>query len=595
MITPGRRCFGWHRLRWLAATAVLALAAGCTAIPTGGSVHAGGPVDREPGAVPVRVPVQPPVEGESPIEIVRGFRQASSEWADLTVARAYLAQPTWQPDEGVRVIDESNPPSYTASGDRATVRFVDKWVGTIAPDGTYQPKKANETLDYTYQLAKESTSKDSSSKGEWRLANPPPYLITTANALGDYEQGYLYFFSPRDQLLVPVRVFLRVTTKDKATALIYQLLQGPPKWLAQAGVTSAIPRGTTVLGVTESQPDGAVTINLSAELAGLSGAERDAASAQLIYTLQRFGSGQFQIEAAGTPLPNSHSVTLQTKKTWSAYDPDALNAGPFYYVGMDGRSRGADGFPIPGDAGSGKVNLLTPVFAPRQANASGPELLAGVVSNGPKQDLYVGPIEQPKLVDSGISFTTPSWDAFGNVWTVRQSSANSPQEVRVSAVTQAGATKFITVANPDLAASDLIESLKISRDGTRVAVIAKSTTSGLQLLVGHVVKTSTGASIDGFYPVAPSLVPVPDGVVWANSTTLDVLATAPGESSPSVWSVDVDGWRQIPVATPYDDIVSIAAAPNQPLVIATKDNQIEVLRNDAWQVVGSGQSPSYPG
>ena len=589
---------GWvgrRRMGLLAATAVLALAVGCTAIPTGGSVHGGGPVDREPGAVPVRVPAQPPVEGESPIEIVKGFRQASAEWADLTVARAYLTKPTWQPDEGVRVIDESNPPSYTASGDTATVRFVDKWVGTIAPDGTYQPKKANETLDYTYELAKESSSKDSAAKGEWRIVNPPPYLIATVPGVQDYEQGYLYFFSPRDQLLVPVRVFLPVTTKDKATALIYQLLQGPPKWLADAGVTSAIPRGTTVLGVSESQPDGLVTINLSAELAGLSGAERDAASAQLIYTLQRFGSGQFEIEAAGTPLPNSHSVTLQAKKTWSAYDPDALDAGPFYYVGLDGRTRNSSGFSIAGDAGSGKVNLLTPVVAPRPANASGPDLIAGVASNGSLQDLYVGPIEQPKRVDSGISFTTPSWDAFGNVWTVRQSSANSPQEVRLSAVTQAGATKFITVANPDLAASELIESLKVSRDGTRVAVIAKSTTSGLQLLVGHVVKTPTGASIDGFYPVAPSLVPVPDGVAWASSTTLDVLATAPGEANPSVWSVDVDGWRQAPVPTPYDDVVSITAAPNQPLVIATKGNEIEVLRNDAWQVVGRGQAPSYPG
>jgi hypothetical protein len=575
------------------AAVCLALVAGCTAIPSGGSVHAGGPVDREPGAVPVRVPAQPPVEGESPIEIVSGFRQASSEWADLTVARAYLTQPTWQPTEGVRVINESNPPSYTSSGDHATVRFVDKWVGTIAPDGTYQPKKANETLDYTYELAKKPTSKDSSDSGEWRVVNPPPYLVATANGVSDYEQGYLYFFSPRDQLLVPVRVFLPVTTKDKATALVYQLLQGPPKWLAQAGVTSAIPHGTTVLGVTESQPDGVVTVNLSAELAGLSGAERDAASAQLVYTLQRFGSGQFQIEAAGAPLPNSHNIGLQTKKTWSAYDPDALNAGSFSYVGMDGRTRGADGFPVPGDAGNGTVSLLTPVFAPRQA--SGPQLLAGVAAKGSLQQLYVGPAEQPKMVDSGISFTTPSWDAFGNVWTVRQSAANSPQEVRVSAVTQAGAIKFITVANPELAASDLIESLKVSRDGTRVAVIAKSTSSGLQLLVGHVVKTSTGASIDGFYPVAPSLVPVPDGVVWASSTTLDVLATAPGESNPSVWSVDVDGWQQTPVATPYDDVVSIAAAPNQPLVIATKDNQIEVLRNDAWQVVGTGQAPSYPG
>jgi hypothetical protein len=92
-------------------------------------------------------------------------------------------------------------------------------------------------------------------------------------------------------------------------------------------------------------------------------------------------------------------------------------------------------------------------------------------------------------------------------------------------------------------------------------------------------------------------VPVTDGVVWASSTKLEVLATASGASSPSVWSVDVDGWAPTltQVQTPPVDIVAIAKAPGQPLVIATKTGQHEVSRNDVWQVVGSGSAPNYPG
>jgi hypothetical protein len=569
-------------------TAVL-LVAGCTTIPTGGAVHAAGAQnDGNQAVAPVRVPPQGPVEGQTPTEIVDGFRLASADFADLSVARAFLVDPTWQPDQGVRVIDEQNgSPTFTPSGDRARVHYVDKWVGTIAPDGTYQPKKSGETVEVTYEL-----TKDAKAKGQWRIVSPPSYLILPASRVGDfYEQGYLYFLSPRNQVLVPIRVFLPVTATDKATELVYQLLQGPPEWLAKAGITSAIPSGTQLVGV--SQSEGVVTVNLSAEIASLNVADRDAASAQLVYTLQGFGSGDFRIEAAGQQVPNSHRATLQSTKTWSAYDSDALQVDSFYYAGIDHKTHGSSGLPVAGDPGTGAVKLITPVVAPKLPNTPGGDLIAGVESAGPTQHLYVGTFAQPKRVDLGASFTTPSWDMFGNVWTVRTETATSAQEVRVSPVTQAGTTKFMPVADSELSTSDLIETLKVSRDGTRVAVIAKST-AGPQLLVGHVVKTATGESVEGFYPVAPSLVPVTDGVVWASSTTLEVLATASGASNPSVWTVDVDGWRQTAVSAPVD-VVSIAKAPDQPLVVATKNNQIQVFKNDAWQVVGLGTAPSYPG
>jgi hypothetical protein len=585
----GARAGEVRRLRRVAFGIGVLLLAGCTAIPTGGAVHAGAQNNANAGAAPVRVPAQGPVPGEAPDQIVSNFRLASADSADIGIARAYLADPTWQPDQGVRVVDEPTQfPSYTSSGDHAKVHFVDNWIGTIAPDGTYQPQKAGMTVDYTYEL-----TKDAKSKGQWRIVNPPSYLVLTENWVEDfYYQGYVYFLSPRNQLLVPIRVFVPVTATDKATELIYQLLQGPPAWLAQAGVTTAIPPGSAVTSV--SQSNGVVTVNLSAEAANLNPVERDEMSAQIVYTLQGFGSGQFRIEAAGQPVTNSRQVALQTTKTWGAYDPDSLRVSSFYYTGDDHKTHDASGVAVPGDTGSGAVSLMTPVVAPKLANAAGGDLIAGVSSEGSSEGLYVGPLAHPKRVDFGASFTTPSWDAFGNVWTVRQPTAASPQQVMVSAVTQAGTTNFVPVDSKELAAAgDVIETLKVSRDGTRVAVIARSATAGPQLLVGHVVKSASGESIGGFYPVAPSLTPVADGVVWASAATLQVLATAPGASNPTVWSVDVDGWRPVQLSA-TSDVVSIARAPNQPLVIGTKNHQIEIFRNDFWQVVGTGTNPSYP-
>jgi hypothetical protein len=570
------------------------LAAGCTAIPTSGGVHAAG-AQKNGNEPQSRVVFQPqgPVEGESPTDIVDGFRFASADFADISISRSFLVDPTWQPDQGVRVIDEqSGPATFTPQGDHATVRYVDHWIGTIGVDGTYQPVAGNQTVDYTYEL-----EKDPKAKGEWRIVNPPPYLILPPSRINStFNAGYLYFLSPRnDQVLVPVRVFLPITGTDAARELVLQLLSGPPQWLKDAGVTSAIPSGTQLQNVTQSQEGGVVTVNLSPEIASLSPADRDAASAQLVYTLQGYGGGDFKIQAAGQPVENSHHVALQTTKTWSAYDTDSVDAGSFYFIGQDQRTRSANGQPIPGDAGSGAVKLLAAAVAPKAANTPGPDLIAGVDSDGSTQHLYVGTMAQPKRVDFGASFTTPSWDMFGNVWTVRTETPGGAQEVRVSPVTQAGTTKFMTVGDKELAASQLIETLRVSRDGTRVAVIAKSAAAGPQLLIGHIVKSAQGESIEGFYPVAPSLVPVPDGVAWASSTKLQVLATASGATSPSIWTVDVDGWSEQQIPSPAVDVVSIAKAPGHPLIIGTKSGQIEMSVDDAWQVVSSGTMPLYPG
>lgn len=568
------------------------LVAGCTAIPTSGGVHAAGAQknDNEP---PSRVVFQPqgPVEGASPTDIVDGFRFASADFADISISRSFLVDPTWNPEEGIRVVDEqSGPPTFTPQGDHAAVRYVDHWIGTIFKDGTYQPTVGDQTVDYTYELVK-----DAKAKGQWRILNPPSYLILPQSRINaTFNSGILYFLSPRnDQVLVPIRVFLPITGTDAARELVLQLLSGPPTWLKDAGVTSAIPSGTQLQAVTQSG-DGVVTVNLSAELASLSPADRDAASAQLVYTLQGYGNGQFKIEAAGQPVENSHHSTLQSTKTWSAFDTDALDAGTFYFIGADQRTRDGNGLAIDNGAGAGTIKLLAASVAPKAANSPGPDLIAGVDTDGSTEHLYVGTMAQPKRVDLGSAFTTPSWDMFGNVWTVRTSTPQSGQEVRVSPVTQVGTTKFLTVSDPELSASQLIETLRVSRDGTRVAVIAKSV-AGPQLLIGHVVKTPQGESIGGFYPVAPLLVPVPDGVVWASSTKLEVLATASGSTSPSIWTVDVDGWSQQQVLTPPVDIVSIAKAPGQPLVIGTSSGQIEMSVNDAWQVVATGTNPLYPG
>lgn len=592
-------------LRAACAAAVAVGVSGCMTVPTGGRVHAGSQASQDSqGGRNIQVPAAYAVEGLSPKDVVGGFRLASAVLSNPAIARSYLADPTWQPTEGVHVIDESGESVvYAINGDTATVRVIDKWVGTIFTDGTYQPQPNGATSDVTYTLTKSAPQ----SKGEWRISKLPNFLVLDRTEVENaFWQGSLYYLSPGGQFLVPVRVFLPHTATDVATALVEQLSQPVPGWLAHAGVFSALPQTDQAPTVTVSGD--VATVDLPPPFGNLNAIERDQASAQLTYTLVRSGvASQVRITVGGAPLPNSHQAVTQTLKTWSAFDSDVLRTATFTYIDDAGVPRLANGAPLlspplpeptatkgTGTAAPGpRPRFVVAVVAPRLVGSSGPDLVAGVTRNPDNtQTLYAGPINAVVPVLSAASFSTPSWDLLGNVWTVEQVSTGA-QEILVGVVTPTTTPKFQRVNIDGTLASSLIVSLKVSRDGTRVALVVRSTT-GSQLWVGRVERSDRGVTIAGLYPVAPNVQPAADGVAWASATSLAILATSSGSEIVTAWLVDVDGWDATIQQVPFD-ASSLTAAPNQPLAIGTKSRQVEVLNGSAWQVVVDGGTvPNYP-
>ena len=572
----------------LSALAALALAA-CTAVPDSGPVHAG----QQPAAgaaQPIHVNPRGPVPGSQPDSIVTGFRFANSDTTEaLGVAKAYLVNgATWQPSGAVVVADSGAPPTDVQTGpNTVTVKVVDNQIGQLAPDGTYQPSPSGQPIHYDYQLTKDPKEND-----QWRITNAPPNLVLTlAQIQSSYQEGYVYFLRPDEQMLVPVQVFLPVNRDQLAQELLTTLLNGPPAWLKPA-VTTALPGGTAP-GPT--QINGVTTVDLPRGAATLSAAQRNAMAAQVAYTLSNIHTppqnfGELKILSGGQPLINSQQ--LQTATDWPSFDPDALNVN-FYYSDSSHLTRDHLGRLVSGDTGElDTTTLLAPAVAPRTGADAADQLIAGVVQgdNG-TQALYAGPLLAPKKLLTGYNFTTPSWDSLGNLWTVQQQQSSSAPRVRIA---PSGKATLPAVAAPDLA-NKLIQELKVSRDGTRVAVLVSTNVS--QVLVGAVSKD--GTSIVNFYPVAPSLTSVTD-FVWASSTKLDILDTVPNTNEPGttsqLWSVDVDGWApSLTQGTVLTNAVSIAAAPNQPLVVATSLDQIEQLSGGQWQFVGNGSAPRYPG
>lgn len=576
----------------LCASTAVAVSA-CTAVPDSGPVHAG--QQAAPAAGPhVQVEARRPVPGSAPDQIVSGFRFANSDTSEaLGVPKAYLVDgATWQPQGVTVVADPGSSPVDTTAGDTTTVTIADTQVGSIAPDGTYQPSPAGHPISYSYHLVK-----DAKEGNEWRITNAPANLVLTVSQIeSSYQLGYVYFLRPDEQMLVPVQVFLPVSRDKLAESLLTTLLHGPPEWLKPA-VTTAIPASVTAPGPTQS--NNVTTVDLSQRVATLSLSQRNAIAAQISYTLanpatQLQNFGDLKILAGEQPLISDPRLAVQTAADWTSFDPDALRTA-FYYSDLDHLTRDHTGQLVAGDTGSlGVTNLLAPVLAPRAPAAGNGDLIAGVVQlETGTQALYAGPLLSPKKLLSGSAFTTPSWDSLGNLWTVQQDSSTSVPKVRIAP--SGKATLPGTVAAPELG-NKVIEELKVSRDGTRVAVLAQSTNVS-QVLVGVVAKD--GTTIERFYPVAPSLTSVTD-FAWASSTKLDILNTSPNSNeagtSSHLWSVSIDGWAPslteqgvLPTAE------SVAAAPHEPVVIGLSSSEIDVYQNNQWVFVGTGTSPHYPG
>jgi hypothetical protein len=139
--------------------------------------------------------------------------------------------------------------------------------------------------------------------------------------------------------------------------------------------------------------------------------------------------------------------------------------------------------------------------------------------------------------------------------------------------------------------------LKVSPDGTRVAVIAKSASTS-QLLIGRISTDSANkVTIDQFRAVAGDLTAATD-CAWADAETVDVLVgggTAPGATS-AIWAVDADGWSEVQHAAPPGTVSSIAIAPGQPLVIGLAgDRTIDQYETTSWVEIAAGTNPAYPG
>jgi hypothetical protein len=561
--------------------AVLALAAaGCAGIPASGRVHLGRAVVGVAGLDDSDIRVLPPAptDGESPTDIVHGFLVASRNAEDdHSIARLYLtpaASRGWQSEGRVTVYDERDVGIDLAqhTPTRTEVTVTTARIGEVGPDGGYSPQAS--TLTLRFHLVKVAK--------QWRITDPPAgVLLSTLDLARSFRAADVYYLDPSQQVLVPDRVFLQVPRLGLATGLVRALLDGPTKWLAPA-VRSAVPSGTTLIGNVPVN-DGVADVDLSRDVLRASPSARAALSAQIVWTLRQLSEiSAVRVLADGTPLTVPGAGDRQPRDSWAQFSPDgAGSVGELFYV--DGKVlRTSDGAVVNGPLGQGELSLRHPAIS---SDSSRVAALVGPVG---RTTLYVGPVDgRPVARLSAVAMTPPCFDRNDTVWTVVTRPSGAQQVVAVSN----GTARVVPMSG---IAPEPVQQLRLSRDGTRVAVVVGPVGAG-KLLVGRVTTSRDGVALSGFREVLTSYDAV-SAVAWADADHLVALARpggAPVSTHRVPVRVDVDGYSSVALARLDSAPDSIAAAPERPVVVSA-GGQVWTSVLGVWRVLGRGSDPVYP-
>jgi len=195
---------------------------------------------------------------------------------------------------------------------------------------------------------------------------------------------------------------------------------------------------------------------------------------------------------------------------------------------------------------------------------------------------------------TGASLTPPSWGASDDeVWTVRDGHeilvvpvVGQPRSAAVGALGQAGP----------------IRSLRLSRDGARVALVA-GPSQRASLHVGVVIRQNTAVRVDRLRELDVGDEPVSEAS-WSDNSSLYALVRA-GQQDSALFALGIDGESA-------SQLVSTTGLPGPPEALAAPPQPglplLTVAAGALWQTLASGEpwtraqrepakaaAPVYPG
>ncbi|MFC8920388.1 LpqB family beta-propeller domain-containing protein [Streptomyces sp. NPDC047821] len=595
------------------------LLAGCGAMPDSGDVS---PVRASnPGDSQVRVYPVSPRENAEPDEIVNGFLEAmTGDDPGFATARTYLTKKAareWKPEESTTVLMAAPVSRRERSGirepqERLVYSLHGEQIATVDSRHAYQPVGRAKYAG-AIQLV-QAPGPDGKGK-EWRIDNLPSGLLLGES---DFQRNYrsvnTYYFASGRHWVVADPVYIRqrqdpVTRMDPVAQTVKALLEGPTNWLDPV-VDSSFPTGVALKdGVTSLTPDEQnklkVPLNKKADNIGYGTCRRMAA--QLLFTVGDLASTRVaQVELQSEDGRRLCVLEESQKENYRADPSSGLQVNP-YFLDASGRLAKLEataenvGRPslVPGPFGSGavKVGKVAVARGERRAAAVSDEdrdlRVASVVSDADVE------LPQPVVHSNGARpedrLSAPSFDGRGGLWVADRDPAN-PRLLYMPD----GSAEPVQVTAPWLTDGWRVESLRVSEDGVRMALLL--TKDGRTTLhIGRIERHGAGAKhkvqVVDLQAIAPRMESV-TSVSWAGQSRLVVLGKLAGGVQ-QVRYIQTDGSTSSAAIPGLNQVKVVAAANNEraPLVAASADDGIVRLQAGAnWQpMVEKGTSPVYPG
>ena len=498
-------------LSCLAACLVLT---GCgVGMPESGPVHETSATGshRDDGSVSIR-PLRPG-KGDSPDQIVRGFIDAMRATPAITtsVARQFLtrqASTAWQPT-GMVIYGRVVPPR---GNNKVEVTLTDAartdgrgaWLGPV-PEG-------NLTVEFPMAL----------DDGEWRISEPPPFLIVPQSWFAQrFQQASLYFFDPSANILVPEPVFVP-RGRQFLSSLVNGLLQVPSPELAGTE-QSYFPRDLRSLSVPVSE-SGVAQVDLTSDTAAAtvpSPEQIELMVSQLAWTLRQDPTiSRFRVTIDGRPvqLPNEQEFSVDHGHQYAPY---VAGSSTQLFGLQDGLMVGGSPQnlePVDGPFGVADHGLRTVAPDLRAEQVAGVSAAGDTLSVAPVRDTG----EEPQdLITTGEDLLTPAWDFRGRLWEVDRRTTGA-----VVYYLDQRTQRMVPLAVDGISGED-VKGFLISRDGSRLIAVIRGSAEEDSIVVSRIVSTGEGQVVGA---LSAENLPDPDNldgqirdIAWRSPTSIAVL------------------------------------------------------------------------
>jgi hypothetical protein len=594
---------------------VALLLAGCATVPGSSDVtvlrRVGDPA--EPSAPPG------PARGAQPLEIVRGWIQASGATAERhSAARAFLSPPaagSWDDGASPTVVsdrlDTVFSPGSGQSG-TASVRVRADKLGTLRPDGAFAADPG--TVDVVVGLTEDN--------GVWRISSlPAGTIVRHADLRANTRAVRVWFLAAVGGAPVGETRYLATSPVRSVPARVLgQMFSGPSDDLRGAAL-SALPAGVLLRSAVGTTSDGVTTVDLThiGPVGALDEVRRAQIAQQVVLTLASVGVDRVQLSVDGTPLLDGRPE-LGVGDVLAGLPPavrdrpdlprdptagDAAAASPAVVV-TGGRVR-----VVPQNAGTGTdpgrpaaPDLVTGVTDARSASPSPDGRDVAVVGlEGTTMRLSVGRAGAAAAPTAilGRTVTRPSWTPDGaEVWTVVD--GRPVRTVRTGSSADAPVLAPAPLDATALVALGPISTLRLSPDGATVALVA-----GGRVVLATVLRDVGGGARLGAArvlrpgPAGESLDGVLD-VTWSQADHLVAVGAAAGHpvQLASADGLDLDDGPSTNLTPP---VTAVAAAPDRPTLVVDQGGLWSLPANgadgaDLWRSVPGGSNssvPAYPG